>query len=1677
MAQVETKRYPFSNKGIVQKLDINQLEDSQYSYLLNMVSQQEGSISPRQGYQQIGVQNWDYPVLPPSLFHSMIVARSTASSGPQVYLADGKILYRTGQITGSPSAGYNTPAAPNGSQRIAEEITSNGTRIGMTQFKTDQQNNTGTVYFATGYNLTTGTFRGMLRDNPNDNNDYARYTGILPPVVPAFISEAAPSIETVGSVTTADRISTVPTITGVATRAENNLGLGTIDPSQGSQMWTLTLSSLDGIQAGMYVEIGPSNVPGTIHSINAIDGSINIALPSTPLTTWEVNSYESASTSITGGGTLELSGFTADLSLSGVYQNGYESDDFVHFSFYNATPETINTATLRLYAGSTGQLGYYEYVCTLAETAPFSDGTYPITPYWIEYDIPKSSFTKNGVGSGNNSWANITVAQVTAQCFEATDTGSFKIGQIFGYGGGGPNSASSSAFIPYDYVYTYVDPQSGAESNPSQLMNPANALYVSNQNICVIFWGRDKSANTPNEGTTKVAIYRRGGTFTDGAFRRVGLADNPGVSGGVPTAGRFIDTNDDASITNAKQAEFDNDAPVTSDLNKEYVGTTGGAYSNYTTVTVSGSGASDLRDVLTEGTQVLIGGGIGDGSNQEWCTVWSITSTTFKTFLVYSHLSGEQVTWSTRAGIAGDVIMAAMDCLWMAGNPDNPHVLYRSKTGRPESWPVINDLTGNAHQLAISSPDNPINGLAEFNGEIVCLCRNGIYTIRLDSGVMRGPFKTPANRGLYQKFCWGYVDNGIWFLSYDGIYSWNGSTVTKKTFAVDFIFNGMTVNGIAPYDRLGTTDAKWPMLSNIQQKNNDVFFNFIATDSVFRVLRYNLIFDRWSLDYCYDINSTQPNSQTSITCMASDFSTGDMVCAKSTSTAGGTLGYIGYYDQVGFYSDGGSTPQDAYSVPITYSAKSKAYDLGAAFTRKNFTDIAVELNSGLVSASNTFGVKMYYDYATTADATDTFTITPASTGRQNATLPLQQSGGASGGKEARVAQWEIYGTSFSLNYWHGMSFGFIPLADNIKGRVTDWSDLRHPYDKRLKTITIEYDNGNSAVQVYLDTISGITGGTQSLATQTLALPATTGRTKITLPVNDGIIAKMARLRPVVASSVYEIFDWNFDQDNYPPDRVFFTDWSDQGYEFEKRLYVLYINCDTAGEDVSVDIEGDGSTLQTVTVNGTGSNRMQPIALNPDLVAKLIRLKVSATAFSGNPNAKFQLFDFRFDYEKLPKPTVLSTPWTDLGYDYLKWCEQIAFDVNTNGQSVPVGIYCDGSLAQTVTINSTQANRNINITLNPGITFRQIRLQVNPGLIPSGGRFQLWEFKPITTPADKGPVYHSFDWDDLGHPWDKKISEVTIEFETNSTDSNIQIAIDTLTGLNGSTQNLNAITLTLPNTSGGRGKKTFPLPETICKMIRIRSLGQNGGGTQSSALKMWGYKFGNTIPYPADTSLFTEWTDNGYPCAKIFRGVGLQVDTGGVDCTVALQVDGATQTTWTINTTSTARQVFLTPPDGTEINGYMYRITLTPSSSAGKAQLFGNPEWNLVRDACDMVSWDSYAQAYGSAGFTIIKQVWCDYKCAGTITFTLYNELNEVILTKQLPAHETRAVERFYVPSIGDAGVLNKSKKHRIVITADDPTKRFRLLRDSSRSEYLNLSADQRKGYYQSIYWQDQKLPV
>ena len=156
MAENITKRFPFSNRGLVQKLDVNQLADDQYYSLINMVSFQEGSIAPRYGYADSAI-TWGAST--PSLIHSLATVTTSINTNPTIYVGEGTQIRR---ITGGPAS----------STTIETAFDSVASKINIAQYKTDRTGESNMIYFA-----TPGK---MLKD---DSYAQARVWGINPPRV------------------------------------------------------------------------------------------------------------------------------------------------------------------------------------------------------------------------------------------------------------------------------------------------------------------------------------------------------------------------------------------------------------------------------------------------------------------------------------------------------------------------------------------------------------------------------------------------------------------------------------------------------------------------------------------------------------------------------------------------------------------------------------------------------------------------------------------------------------------------------------------------------------------------------------------------------------------------------------------------------------------------------------------------------------------------------------------------------------------------------------------------------------------------------------------------------------------------------------------------------------------------------------------------------------------------------------------------------------------------------------------------------------------------------------------------------------------------------------------------------------------------------------------------------
>lgn len=1706
--QASTKLWPFGSTGLVTRLDSGLLDETQFADYRNVSCPQEGSLGPVAGNKKYS-NSYNLGAV-----HSLAkLALGGADSADPRYTGDGT---RISRVTG-PYTSFTD--------------ISSGRNILGSRWEASP--------FGVGSSSRPRILIAHLGENLQDNGSWSKLRpwGVKAPHRPPTCTLADPAM------------TSFPGLKSLATHDAGNSRLSTTVSSAtliGGSYYQIFPASMVDIQAGMLIKLGAGggSSPSGYVLADTVDATSFFAYcyttPSGTVTAFNTT----VPSPIADGGTYTLSvtGST-DWSFQGDPKLGYDSDDLVHFGLNISDLTAVSEIRLRIMSGASA-VDYYEQVYDTAALAAFGTGS------WLELTVAKSAFTKvGGIGNGGLTWKNITRIDVVvvSAALAGTPAFSVKVGALFAAGGQGSDSESIATAQPYEYCYTARDPETGAEGNPTPAFIERDLIHVQNRAIAVTYYGIDTDAATGNPNLTgygSIAIYRRGGVFTDAEWRFVGYGTNQGVSGGTPVAAAspFIDNFRDSEISGNRTVEFDNYPPVPSDLPIKFAATLAAGYSNHSYVNLNctgfiGQGTTPLTDYMSVGSVITV----GNGSNAEQCVVISVSSNPasplISVWIQADHFTGEQVECTVFAGRGVDLICQAGESILVAGDTNNPDIVYRSKAGRPDAFPVINLATGNEHRLRVGTPSNPIHGIVEYNGEFVVLNKTSISTFQIWQGRMANPKKTPANRGMVAKHLFVKAGNAIWYLSYDGIYAWAGGEETKMTEAIDGIFTDLNQNGIPPLDRAQYASC-W-----FEYFNNAVYFGYKDTGGNQYILRYSTIYKRWE--------RLIANLAAGVVfgAMMAELDTGRLVCGIYDNGAGKAF----LHEMNNGISQGWTgTPGDG--ADIEWLAKTGWFAAGSRITQKLFQTLYVELEN----PNDSVTVKVYYDYSATADATDTFVIAAAA-GRRHVPLPLQQGGGVTTGKEAAVAALEFSGSSNSAITLFSAGFTATPLADIQRGKVTDWMSLSHPYDKRLYALHLEYDAKGASITLNLDTITGVAGATVNLGVQSFTLSGS-GRTKVTLPIIDGQVVKMARLRPSVPTSNFLIFTAEFIQENYPPDIVYFSEYVDKGTPYDKYIQQIVFDVNTNGQAVTVALEVDGAVAQTLpTITSTLATRSQVLTLNPAVIGKRIRIRVTNVPAGGmwqlwgvdyvvqpadrgpvshtedwsdgghpfdkhlrtctieydnsggtvqvlvdtltgingtvqnsaalsftlsgtgrskhtfpipdgfivkmtriRPNttsSTFKMWSAKFDFTPFPADIIYHNEWSNFEYEHDKILQELALDIDTGGVACAIAVQSDtGGTLQTYNVTTTVNARGSIVTLNPSLTGKQFRLLMTPG---ANGKAQLFGMKPKFLKLDPGPVEHSFSWDDLDHPYDKRLTEVTFEYENSG--GTIQMVVDTVTGIDGTTQNLQALTFTLSGTIG-RSKQTFAIPDGyVVKMVRVKPF------STAPTFRIWRYVFAKN-PYPPDKVAVTEWSDYAWACEKIARGVTLDIDTGGVACTVEAQADGVTQETFSVTTTTLDRvRIISFGQADNERIGKLWRLKFTPHAS-GKAQIF-NHEFEFVREPCYKTHMDTLEFVLGSAGWKMLKQCWLEYVCLGQITVTIYRDgVSQIFYQVTLPAQAKRNVERFKFPKISN-GKLNKSKAYRMTIDAVETSKPFKLYRDSSRIESKAFGGDQRAGYNQNYVWQ------
>lgn len=545
---------------------------------------------------------------------------------------------------------------------------------------------------------------------------------------------------------------------------------------------------------------------------------------------------------------------------------------------------------------------------------------------WSLFRVSKGSF--NAFGTPN--WANITSWQIS---FAVGSSDSLiRFGDFYFMRIGGPDSSAGGT--GYDYRFIYRNNITGAKSSPSVAM--VQKYPVINQQL-VVSW------TTPipfDSQVTHVRIYRRGGSLTD-AWRQV--ADIP-----IFTVSTFVDTLSDSDIENNEILELDNDPPVTSALRVPV-----------NTVTTNPLVANTFQAVIVLTNvnmylnQYVV---IQDGIYTETVVVEVLELNGFGAYCQYQHSPGVTITASARIARPANLCATAFERAWVAGDPDNPNILYYSKKQRPESFPPQN-------QIEVGTPDDPIMAVIEFAGQLYVATFSHWYNIVLQGAGLPFPYPAASRHGLRGTRAWTKVEREIWFMSEDGLRSFAGQDAPYQSEAIEWIPQGRQI--LTPVDVFDTSQYSEVILS---YNKNEVFVSYIGQSGEREEIIYSLIYKRWR------------NSDRQATAMIYEDDTGLLIFGDDD-------GMI-WQDLINDYDDGGYSGGQPVQDPINLLLEWPFDDEGLSNQKKVYNELTLDIDTGGqditvgLSVDNVFNQYAIGTVNTASRQQVTFPLLSASSGPQ-----------------------------------------------------------------------------------------------------------------------------------------------------------------------------------------------------------------------------------------------------------------------------------------------------------------------------------------------------------------------------------------------------------------------------------------------------------------------------------------------------------------------------------------------------------------------------------------------------------------------------------------------------------------------------------------------------------------------
>lgn len=679
----------------------------------------------------------------------------------------------------------------------------------------------------------------------------------------------------------------------------------------------------------------------------------------------------------------------------------------------------------------------------------------PLSPgqqIWSRIQVKRGEFVNVGLaGQPGFDWSAVNAWRIS---FVTIGSVSVAADDLYLYGGSGPDVFGG---VPYDYRITFYNANTGGESNPSQEFVSTSFVSPSRQPV-FISWTASSDSQV-----THVRIYRRGGTLPTN-WLLVGQ-----VAVGTTT---FTDVLPDENIASSSILALDNDVPVTSTLPVSALTTLSAPATAGSTQTLGVASTTNLFP-----NQVLIVD--PNTTTEEIVYIQSVGVGTITAFFQFAHSSGATITATTKPGQGLNLMTIAFDKAWFAGDPNNPHYLYYSKQQNPESVPPQNFVE-------VGNPSDPIMAMMEFAGQLFVFTMKTIYQMigANIGGVVPLPFKTSVKHGLFANFAWTEVEGEIWYLSYDGVYAFNGAESVYRSEPIQWLFTGQNLGPVSPMDttnHIGDTLMKF--------FNNEVFVSYIGMDANRHRVSYHLIYKRWRNDDD-PVNSLYVEEDT------------------AKLLYGDTTGMI-YQDRTGFFNDAGFSGGVQQVSSFTFNLQTFCLDQGLPKNPKVYQEFTIDIDT----QGQTVNVFLLFDYGATSVSLGTVNTA----GRQQVDFSIQGGQGQLS-RNVAIKLTAVVNTAITspITVYEAH---FKALVEAELRKTFDTYFLKFGYDswKILKQCWVEFEAQDAAgitFSVYLD------GSTSPAFSFTL--PQTSIRTtkRIRFPANK---AKTWRFVGT-SSSDFQIYD-------------------------------------------------------------------------------------------------------------------------------------------------------------------------------------------------------------------------------------------------------------------------------------------------------------------------------------------------------------------------------------------------------------------------------------------------------------------------------------------------------------------------------------------------------------------------